>query len=357
MAKIPKDLTETLRNGDICNVVEEMLQSAFARDTPPSDPIGEMTSYLQNMRIGKLNEKFGVEGKIKFVTGNGGLIKVILQHDDDTSDGNRAEIYLQGAHVSRWSINGFDVLWMSQDSNFIPGKAIRGGIPICWPQFGPGNLPQHGFLRNSSNWEIVETEANKNNISISLAHTSTEETLEQWPHTFRVIYTIHLKQHTLSTSLSVENTGEEPFTFTGALHTYFNLPHVSSAKVAGLGGLSYLDNLQGRKEETESDEPHCVINKETDRVYLSTPNQLTIEDGYGVTYSINKSPSLPDAVLWNPWINKSHAMQDFNNYGWRHMVCVETAVVKDPIEVAPHSTWYVLEAFYLNNVVDNSSSL
>eukprot|EP01060_Flectonema_neradi_P001423 TRINITY_DN1084_c6_g1_i2.p1 TRINITY_DN1084_c6_g1~~TRINITY_DN1084_c6_g1_i2.p1 ORF type:complete len:355 (+),score=48.09 TRINITY_DN1084_c6_g1_i2:231-1295(+) len=340
MAKIPKDLTETLRNGDICNVVEEMLQATFAKEIPPSDPIGEMASYLQGMKISTLNEKFGVEGKIKFVTGNGGLTKIVLQHDDETSDGNKVEVYLHGAHVSRWSINGFDVLWMSNDSHFAQGKAIRGGIPICWPQFGPGDLPQHGFLRNSSSWEVIDTEANKNNVSISLAHTSNQDTLEVWPHSFRVVYTVHLKLHTLTTSISVENTGEDTFSFTGALHTYFNLPHVKSVQVGGLEGLTYLDNLKGRKETAETDEPYRTIDKETDRIYLSTPSQLSIEDGHGAVYTINKSPSFPDAVLWNPWVKKSRAMQDFNNYGWRHMVCLETAAIKEPVSVSPNATWY-----------------
>ena len=192
----------------------------------------------------QLQAAHGVDGRIRFSGGENGLPKVRLQ-----CGASIAEVYLHGAHVTRWGFDGYDALWLSPDSSFEAAKPIRGGIPVCWPQFGPGALPQHGFARNSE-WTLHGVRSTEAATVLELALVDSAETRAAWPHAFRLLYTVTVAASTLTTGLTVENTGDAPLEFTTALHSYFRLPHVSHAMVHGLGGLTYLDNLKGMRHVT-----------------------------------------------------------------------------------------------------------
>ena len=188
----------------------------------------------------ELNAQSGIEGNVQFYAGDHGFTKVQLRAGDSV-----VEAFLHGAHVTRYSKGGYEALWMSTDVVLQENKAIRGGIPICWPQFGPGELPQHGFVRNSSDWTVDSTSHADGVTVLTLQHTDTPKTLAAWPHKFCLKYTLTLSPSDFTTSLEVQNSGTTPFSFTTALHTYFKLHHIDAARMLGFKGLTYLDNKNG----------------------------------------------------------------------------------------------------------------
>ncbi|KAJ9455078.1 putative glucose-6-phosphate 1-epimerase [Diplonema papillatum] len=275
---------------------------------------------------------FGVPDKVVFDE-HRGLVRATLKAGDAC-----AEVFLHGAHVARWRAGGTEAIWMSDDARFAKDAPIRGGIPICWPQFGPGDLPQHGFLRNSSAWLVAGTNADGDSAAVTFKHVDNAETLAAWPHAFSVEYTVKLTAASLSTALKVKNTGTSKFEFTTALHTYFNIPKIEDVRVHGLENLTYYDKVQDFKECKEGAEP-VSISKETDRVYVDAPEKLVIDDGKGNQTIIRKNGALRDAVLWNPWVEKAKSIADFHDQGFNNMVCVEAGAIHVPVTVGPGAEW------------------
>eukprot|EP01063_Lacrimia_lanifica_P037855 TRINITY_DN7910_c0_g2_i1.p1 TRINITY_DN7910_c0_g2~~TRINITY_DN7910_c0_g2_i1.p1 ORF type:complete len:322 (+),score=135.08 TRINITY_DN7910_c0_g2_i1:53-967(+) len=284
----------------------------------------------------------GDAASVEFVMGCGEMAKAVLRNGTAV-----AEVYLHGAHVTRWGYKGYEALWMSADAVYTEGKPLRGGIPICWPQFGGlGPLKAHGFLRYSDDWKVERTAAEADGtVEVVLTHSDTAATRELWAHTFTFKYTVRLGANgDLTTAVDVDNTGDAPFEFTAALHTYFDIPHISKARMEGFAGVTYLDQLQGKKEIVE-DSGSIAITAETDRIYLDTPNELAIQDGWHAKIGIKKSDSLPDAVLWNPWVKKASNMGDFHNYGWTSMVCIEAAAIGKAATVPAKGSWSASQSF------------
>eukprot|EP01064_Diplonema_japonicum_P026251 TRINITY_DN37663_c0_g1_i1.p1 TRINITY_DN37663_c0_g1~~TRINITY_DN37663_c0_g1_i1.p1 ORF type:complete len:365 (+),score=59.86 TRINITY_DN37663_c0_g1_i1:33-1097(+) len=329
-----QELMEQFKKAGIPDVVDRMLEEVF-KGRSPANPVGDMCKAMGRRNMEELNKRHGIVGSVRFCYGEGGLVKAVLSH----GDGNTAEVYLYGAHVTRWAVDGHDALWMSPDTNYTEGEPIRGGIPLCWPQFGHGDLPLHGFLRTSPEWTIVDTESNENNVCISLQHLATPATLALYNHLFKVTYSVHLKPHSLTTSLKVENTGEMPLEFTTAMHNYFSIPHLGHARVEGLAGVTYTDKLKDFAEFEEKNSA-VSITEPTDRIYADTPSAVGLNDGCFAKVDIHKSPSLPDVVVWNPGAEKALAMRDFNNFGWNSMLCVESGAIKGPISLKRGEAWY-----------------
>lgn len=250
------------------------------------------------------------------------------------------EVFLFGAHVSRWFETGKpEFLFLSEKASLDGSKAIRGGIPIIFPQFGGmGNLVKHGFARTSlwavSGEEIQDGENAFAEVSLKLV--SSEKTRAFWDKDFEMEYSIRLVgsvESVLEIRWSVKNTGAEPFAFTDALHTYFSVKDISQTKVQDLAGLHYLDNLQKQKR-VEFNEKTLLFDREVDRIYMKTPDKLEIHDsGNSRRFIVSKSAGLPDAVVWNPWIEKSKAMEDFGDDEYKKMVCVEAGAISNPIEL------------------------
>ena len=256
-------------------------------------------------------------------------------------------------------------LFLSSKAVFKPPKAIRGGIPICWPQFSDmGPLGQHGFARNSP-WALTAL----SEASATLELVDSEASREKgFTAPFRTQYRVELRPSELSTQLTVENPGEKSLMFTTALHTYLRVAAVGAASVAGLHDLEYMDNLAGRARCTDAaaklvfdqeasfpalftaDPPpvaagHCPRARggpvrparQVDRIYLSAPDALQLVEG---TRQVEvRKVGLPDAVLWNPWVAKAAAMEDFGDSEYQQMVCIEAAAVASPVVVLPHGAW------------------
>lgn len=274
-----------------------------------------------------LSEKFHLGDNLRFEQGNGGLLKAMLR----SAGGATAEIYAHGAHVTSWATPSTgELLYLSPSAVFAPGKSIRGGIPLVFPQFGPGALPSHGFAR-SSVWSFDSARKDGANVIVSLTLESSAETRKLWDHEFRATYTVTLGA-SLSASLRVENSGVTAFSFQSALHTYFRVGDIGQVAVRGLQGGLYLDNLTGRQVGIESTQP-LAVKSEIDRVYLRSPQKLEITDEKLHRSIRIETSGFPDAVVWNPWSEKEKGFSDLPAGGHREFICVESALFGAPVRL------------------------
>jgi glucose-6-phosphate 1-epimerase len=294
--------------------------------------------------------------------GSTGMEKVVLREPG----GATAQVHLYGGHVTSWkNEKGEELLFLSSKAIFKPPKAIRGGIPICFPQFGTfGSLEQHGFARNrfwvidpnppppptaltgGNNGNGTSSNNNNNNSSSSkqqpfvdliLKHGEDEHKI--WPHSFELCLRVVLGLGgDLTLITRVRNTDSKNFTFTFALHTYLSVSDVSEVRIEGLETLDYLDNLKDRERFTEQGNA-ITFDAEVDRIYVGTPTKIAIIDHEKKRTFVLKKEGLPDAVVWNPWEKKARAMVDFGDEEYKHMLCVEAAAVEKPITLKPGEEW------------------
>jgi D-hexose-6-phosphate mutarotase len=265
------------------------------------------------VRLDELQRRFDVSGVIRIDEGRGSLPRVSV-----TSDLATAEIYLHGAHLTQWTPRGAKpVLFMSRESWFEPGKPIRGGVPVCFPWFGPKlDSPAHGFARIRA-WELESCAVQPDGAVRAAFQLGSDES------TIGLTFTIG---RTLEMDLEVR--AKAPFTFEEALHTYFAVGDVRQTTVEGLEKTDYLDKVESFKRKTQPPEPIRIVG-ETDRVYLNTTTPCVVRDPVmGRTLTIEKEGS-GTTVVWNPWIAKAKAMPDFGDDEWPQMICVETANVGD----------------------------
>ena len=269
--------------------------------------------------------------------GPGGLERLVLS----ASDGE-AVVYLQGAHVAHFQPKGeMPVLWMSSQSRFEPGKPIRGGVPICFPWFGPKagspDAPLHGFARILP-WSVAAvTRGSDGSLRAALDLTPDAAARGGFPHELALSLTVRVGRN-LWLDLAVHNTDAAPRAFEAALHSYFAVSDVRHARIRGLEGKPYVDKSAGMVRRPGASEP-ITIAAETDRVYLGATGAVTIEDpGWRRRIVVAKSGS-STTVVWNPWVAKAKAMPDFGDDEWSGMVCVETAnAMDDAVTLAPGAT-------------------
>ena len=267
--------------------------------------------------------------------GEGGMPKVVLRH----ASGAEADVYLHGAHVTRWrDAAGVERLFLSSRAVFSGDAAIRGGIPISFPQFADlGPLPKHGFARTAE-WTLVSASdaADGGASEAVLRLDDTPLTRDLWPHAFTAELRVRLDER-LSVQLTIRNTGGEPFDFTVALHTYLRVRDVGSVMVEGLEGVRFIDKVDGGEPKVE-DSPHLRIGGETDRVYLDAPGDVHVRetDGGGV---IVAREGFPDVVVWNPGAEKGNALSDMGPDEYRQMLCVEAAAAGTAVTLAPGASW------------------
>lgn len=276
------------------------------------------------MNIDQLQRQFGIDGQVRIQPGAGDLPCIKITHALAN-----ATIYLHGAHVTQYQPAAQpDLLFLSEKSHFSPDQPIRGGIPICFPWFGPRQghpeSPAHGFARILP-WQLESTSADAKSVQVVLTLESNEKTRASWDHDFTARYTITIGR-TLNLALQVTNNGTTPFSFEEALHTYFRVHDIHQARIDGLSGTCYLDKTDALKQKLQP-AGAIEITSETDRVYLNTVSRCVIHDRGGRRrITIDKEGS-QNTVVWNPWINKSRAMADFGDDEWPGMLCVETANV------------------------------
>jgi glucose-6-phosphate 1-epimerase len=254
-----------------------------------------------------------------------------LPHLEVATRAATAQVFFHGAHIAQWTPAHAraPVLWLSAHSTFREDKAIRGGVPICFPWFGPHatdrTAPAHGFAR-LSDWILDEAaESADGAVRLSFVLETDERTSPAWPHRCRVVYRLSIGA-TLAMTLEVENTGGEPFTFEEALHTYCSVSAIQQLSIDGLQETDYLDKVAGFARKHQPNE-RIRFSGETDRVYLETTATCRIVDpGWARTIVIGKAGSR-STVVWNPGAARARAFSDFGADEWRGMVCVETANV------------------------------
>lgn len=261
--------------------------------------------------------------------GVAGRARVRLRH----RQGGTADVYAHGGQVLSWCPPGAeDVVFLSERTG--ERQIAHGGVPVVFPQFGAGELPQHGFARTSE-WAIGERTTDGDGRSVvTMSLRALPETRNLWPHDFRLDLVVALGS-ALAITMRVTNPGPDPFTFTGGLHSYFRVRDVRRTSIAGLSGIPFRDKTRDYAESTDSS-PSLVPQGETDRVYLRAPAAVRIDDGERVIRV--ESTGFRNIVVWNPGAD-GDARFGFVDGEWTRFVCVEPATITEPVTLAPGSTW------------------
>ena len=254
-----------------------------------------------------------------------------------------ASIALQGAHLFHYSKKNEDsIFWLSECSDFESNKAVRGGVPICWPWFGTNkncpNLPQHGFARTSL-WEWVDSkEIDSKTTKVSLKLKDSKETHKFWPYKFELTLEITIAEH-LTFSLTTTNLGNKSFEITQALHSYFQISHISNIKIQGLDKKPYLDALDFKNYKQNGD---ITFNREIDRVYQEVNENVILIDKERKIEIENEGSS--SVVVWNPWIEKTKRMSAMKHDAYKSFICIESANAFDDFKILEPKESHTLKA-------------
>jgi len=280
--------------------------------------------------IDTLNQRFSLPDALHFAQGQGDLPVAEIQTPQA-----RARVALQGAHVLAWQPAGAGpVIWVSKTAIFEPGKAVRGGVPVCWPWFGARDgLPAHGFVRTRL-WQVRETALDEQQqVVLRLGLRDDSDTRALWDFAFDLELEVTVGS-SLNLKLMSRNTGDQAFTLTGALHSYFGVADIQQTTVQGLDGCDYLDKVQNFARDRQLGAIRFA--SETDRIYINTTADCVINDqGNRRDIQISKTGS-SSTVVWNPWLERSQAFADMATGEYQHMVCVETCNAgPDQVTLAP----------------------
>ncbi len=307
---------------------------------------------MTNNELVKLNQKYGIPDQLVFTEGPGGLVIAEIKNSH-----GEATVALHGGHILSFRPRHHEpVLWLSGNSHFKTGKAIRGGIPVCWPWFGDHptdtDKPAHGFVRTAL-WSVSESQKladESTRLRLSIA--DSQDTLKLWPHRFRLVLDITVSD-VLRVKLVSTNCDNKPFICGGALHSYFNISFISDILIKGLEGCAYLDKVDKFRRKVQ--DGYVSIERETDRIYLDTKADCVIEDsGLHRRIGISKNGSRT-TVVWNPWIDKARYMKDFGDDEYKSMVCVETTNADaDVISLAPGDSHTLECIIQVESLKDNS---
>ena len=249
--------------------------------------------------------------------------------------GDRVVVADHGAHVLSWVAGGRERLYLSPQSVMNGQAAIRGGIPVCFPQFNMrGDLPKHGFARNLS-WIAHAPRLDGEQAHLVLSLNDSAVTRQWWDQAFEARLLIELAPGALQVELAVRNTDNKPLAFTGALHSYFAVSDVAQARLTGLGGHAEWNAVTDRHGSAA---PELRFVGEFDRVYTAAPQGYELQDGQHVL-SIEQDMDWAHTVVWNPGAAKCAQLNDMPADGWQHMLCVEAAQVYEPVVVPPGDFW------------------
>ncbi len=244
---------------------------------------------------------------------------------------SRVDASAFGAHVLSWRCRGRERLYLSPNASFGAGKAIRGGVPVIFPQFAlRGDGPRHGFARTLT-WE-----ADPQPTRLSFQLRDREETRRHWPHRFEAALDVEPGEDRLRIALSVRNTDRAAFEFSAALHTYLAVADIEATLVHGLEDRGYVDSAHGDAACPPSDAP-VRFDGEVDRIYAGTRRPLRITDGEHMLRC--EAEGFADTVVWNPGAELAAGMADLEPDGHRRFVCVEAAQVLQPVRLEPGQAW------------------
>ncbi len=286
--------------------------------------------------IDDLNRRFKIAGAVQVVAGNGGLPKVCIKSGNST-----AQIYLHGAQVTSWRPAGSDeVIFLSKKSYWEDGRAVRGGIPVCFPWFRAKadnpKAPAHGFVRTRE-WSLDSIKAEKDGtVAASFSTKSDEVTRNWWPYEFSTMLHVSVGK-VLGMALTVTNTGTVSFRFEEALHTYFKAADVGKVRVRGLNHIAYLDNTDQNLQKVQQGD--LVLTTKTDNAYVQSPGAVEFSDPIaGRTVRTEKEDSAT-TIVWNPWAQGAQELADMSDDEWNEMLCVEAGnILTSSVELASGET-------------------
>lgn len=311
------------------------------------------------MNIEQLNNDHGIRDQLKFIEGGGGLPFIQV---DNAKASAVISVYAGQVLSFQPANEPHNLMFLSEAAYYQAGKAIKGGVPVCWPWFGPDpeqrGRPAHGFVRNRL-WNVMQTEVKAGDTRITLGLADSPETQAIWPHSFALALEITIGD-SLNLELVTRNTGNERFSITQAFHTYFRVGEIGKVVVLGLEDTNYIDKTDSGVQKRQKGA--ITINAEVDRIYRNAPNELIIDDTALVRRIRIASQGSKTAVVWNPWAKISAEMGDLKDDDYEHLLCVETANAdQDVVEVGPGSESRLMANYrierYLPDVLERLKGL
>lgn len=278
------------------------------------------------------HSRFEILGIAEIAEGNGGLPKVRI-----TCPEGAGEMYLHGAQVTSWKPEGEEeVLFLSSQSRWEEGHAIRGGVPVCFPWFrGKGDnakAPAHGFVRTKA-WKIDSIAQVDGAVTVSMFTESDEDTKKWWPAEFRLQHRATFGR-ALSLELVVTNTGGTPTRFEEALHAYCRVGNIEMTRARIPDALHYFEGTDLTHWRTQGGD--IQVSSETDRLYLNTNDAIELEDPLLHRRIFVTKENSRTTVVWNPWAEKAHSLSDLADDEWTKMICIEPCNVSDfAVDLAP----------------------
>jgi glucose-6-phosphate 1-epimerase len=287
------------------------------------------------MDIAQLNEHFAIAGVLAFQATSSGLV-----YADISTPHAKATVYLQGAHLAHWQPAGQrSVLFLSRKSDFAPGKAIRGGVPIAFPWFAARHDgktgPSHGFAR-IQDWTLAFAAMAGDDLHLTFTLGPTELSRSLGYDHFHLVYELTIGR-TLTMRLSVANDADAPLVFEEALHTYYSIADIHEASVTGLEGTTYLDKMEDMRETVQHGS--VAITGPTDRVYLNTAATCVLHDAGGRRRITVAKTNSNTTVIWNPWESGALKLPDLDPSEWHEFLAIETVnAAANAVTLAPGAT-------------------
>lgn len=284
-----------------------------------AEKIASRTAWAESRGISSDSESPADSG---ILTNDKGLEYVKLTKGDSTAD-----VYLYGGVVTSYIKEGVEYIAVRPDAKMDGSKPISGGLSHCWPQFGPGEIQQHGFARNVK-WDVVSV----SNEKVELSLVPNDYTKEMWDKEFKCTFTVTLNDDQLDTKMNVDNNGEEAFDFQAALHSYFTVSSLENLEISGsFEGKEFLNKLVGDEGEMQTEERSTItISEEYDRVYKGVNDPVLKDSGKGKQLSVLNTAGYEDTVVWNPYGDEG--------MGFNQFVCVES-VKFDSVTLEGGESW------------------
>ncbi|MES2707005.1 MAG: D-hexose-6-phosphate mutarotase [Verrucomicrobiota bacterium] len=254
-----------------------------------------------------------------------------------------ARVALHGGHLMEWTPAGqAPVLYLSPKAVFREGKAIRGGVPVCWPWFGDhpagSDFPAHGIARNRF-WALESATENAEGVRLSLTLANDDATRKFWPHAFELRLELAIGR-TLEMTLTMRHLGDVPAVFGAALHSYFSVGDIRTVSVQGLEEVPYFTETGPPREQGEhTQHGEILIDHEVDRQYHAAPELHLLDPALWREIVITSSGSTA-TVVWNPWVEKAARLPDLPDTDYRNFLCLETACLatSSRLELQPGGT-------------------
>lgn len=262
-----------------------------------------------------------------------------------SSDGATAIVADHGGHLLSWCpVGGSEALYLSPLSGHGNGQAIRGGVPVIFPQFGEqGQGMRHGIARVRP-WTLLSAGLDD---GVAVARLALQGRLDGQgdgkdddKNAFRLVLEVRLQDASLQLALTVHNIGSAPWSFQAALHTYLRVDGLGQCAIDGLQGSGLIDQVAGG---AVSIQPQASLRfaGEIDRIYTDAPASLLLRDG-SRRMTLGQQ-GFADTVVWNPGAVKAAALSDLKKGGEQAFVCIEAAAIARRPVLAPGASWHAMQ--------------